>query len=375
MKLVAHNGGRAWGGNEKWLATLAQGLMERGHEVVISCRRGGTVWLELERRGIPLAGTRPRGAADVISAARFAAWLRRQQADALLLTSWNRLFWGGWAGQRARVPRTAVRLGIIRDAPARGAKAVALQRWTDVLIVNSPEIRRHWLRTARNWSPDAVWVILNGIGPAPEFSPELRQEVRHELGLPPDALLVTGVGHLVPRKGFDLLINAFAAAAIPRARLLIAGSGPEAEALRARAAGKGIAGQLHLLGQRSDVPRLLAASDIFVLSSHNEGMANVMLEAMNAGTPVLATRVSGVEAALAAGADDRTAGWVVPPADPHAMASELRSIARSLVSDPEAVAARTLEGRRRIAQHFGVTRMIDEAEQALFGAVTAGARS
>ena len=89
MKLVIQNGSRVWGGNEKWLATLGAGLMARGHEVVVACPRGA-VSEGLARLRIPSADVRPGGTLDLPGALRFARWLRRERADALLLTSCGR---------------------------------------------------------------------------------------------------------------------------------------------------------------------------------------------------------------------------------------------------------------------------------------------
>ena len=76
MKIVIQNTARVWGGNEKWLTTLAGGLMARGHRVVVSCRRAGPVREELERRGIPTTGVRPGTYEDLPRGMRFLAWLR-----------------------------------------------------------------------------------------------------------------------------------------------------------------------------------------------------------------------------------------------------------------------------------------------------------
>jgi NAD(P)-dependent dehydrogenase (short-subunit alcohol dehydrogenase family) len=86
MKLVIHNAARVWGGNEKWMLTLAQGLARGGHDVVVSCRRGGEVARRAEACGIRTTHVRPGAGVDVPRAVRFAAWLRRERPDAVLLT-------------------------------------------------------------------------------------------------------------------------------------------------------------------------------------------------------------------------------------------------------------------------------------------------
>jgi glycosyltransferase involved in cell wall biosynthesis len=116
-------------------------------------------------------------------------------------------------------------------------------------------------------------------------------------------------------------------------------------------------------GERGDVQRVLGACDLFVLSSHNEGMANVMLEAMAAGIPVVAFDVSGVRDALGARDGRAAAGRIVPPADTEALAA---AIAASL-ADPDASAALVAEASWRVRNWFSVDRMVDEAEAVLRG--------
>ena len=364
MKLVIQNNGTVWGGNEKWQATLAAGLIRRGHEVIVSCPRG-PVRDRLGEMGIPTTPLRPRGIADPVSGLTFAWWLRRQRPDALLVTSWNPIAWDAWASRRAGA-RVVVRLGIVRELPRDPGKRLAFRLGVDAMIVNSAEIRDAWLRSAP-WFPAArVHVVMNGVRPRDAERPALRARLRAELGIPDDVLLIGGAGHLAPRKGFDLLLRAFAAAALPEARVLIAGGGDYLPELRAMATDLGVFDGVHFLGHRDDGPDVIAGCDVFVLGSRNEGMANVMLEAMAAGVPVVATDVSGVRQALAPEPATPPAGWIVPPDAPGAMASALREVAEALAAAPARVAERTSEALRRVHTHFGVERMVDECEAILF---------
>ncbi len=172
VKLVAQNGSRVWGGNEKWLATAAAGLRARGHEVVVACRPDGPVAAELARRGVPAAHVLPGGYLDAWRGLRFARWLRRARPDALLLTSWKATSWGAWAGRRAGVPRVVVRLGIARELRRR-RHALPFRRWVDALVVNAPEVREAWTRSAPWFPPGEVHLVFNGIQP-PAAPPRTR---------------------------------------------------------------------------------------------------------------------------------------------------------------------------------------------------------
>jgi glycosyltransferase involved in cell wall biosynthesis len=364
VKLAIQNSARVWGGNEKWMATLAEGLLARGHEVVVSCRRGSVVDARLRARGIRTAHARPGAYLDLPRALDFAAWLRRERPDTLLLTSWTETFWGAWAGHMAGVPRTVVRLGIVRT-PDRARYALPFRRWVDAMIVNAPEIREAWIRGAPWFPAAAVHVVLNGIRVPEVDRAAAGVRLRQEVGAPPDARLIGAAGHVATRKGFDLLLEAFSRVDAPDARVVVAGDGPQLPELRARAARLGVADRVHCLGARDDVPAVLAGCDAFVLSSRNEGMANVMLEAMAAGTPVVAAAISGVEAAISAGEGRPAGGWIVPPEDVGALASALTKVLEAIHRGSPEVAARVAEARWRVEHRFGVERMVREAEAVL----------
>src|SRR5256884_1854351 len=119
---------------------------------------------------------------------------------------------------------------------------------------------------------------------------------RKELGLPPDGAIVGTVGRLVPIKGLEWLLKAApqVLAQFPQACFVIIGDGPLLGELRQLTSKLGIALRVVFLGAREDVPECLAALDLFVLPSLNEGMGRVLLEAMAGGCPVVATPVGGI---------------------------------------------------------------------------------
>jgi glycosyltransferase involved in cell wall biosynthesis len=366
MKLVIHNAASVWGGNEKWMLILARGLVRRGHDVVVSCRRGGEVARRMAESGVRTTDVRPGAALDLPRALRFAAWLRRERPDAVLLTSWRSGFQGAWAARRAGVPRVVVRLGIVR-VPARWGERRGFRRRVDALIVNAPEIADAWRAQAAWFPPERIHVVHNGIDPIEIDQTVASDALRREVGADAGTLLIGAAGHVTRRKGFDVLLDAFARAGLPAARLVVAGDGAELPRLRERARELGIAARVHWLGHCGDVPGVLAGCGVFVLSSRNEGMANVMLEAMSVGTPVIAADVSGVRTAVGADDGGSSAGWIVPPGDADALAAVLREVTTLLRADPAAVQARADAALRRVRERFGVERMVAECEAVLAG--------
>lgn len=147
-----------------------------------------------------------------------------------------------------------------------------------------------------------IHVVPNGINLsrfAPD--PQARRAIRAELGLRPDAWVVGTVGRLAPVKNQALLLQAAARSPAAADRIVIAGDGPEAQPLYALAAELGITDRVTFLGERHDVPRILAALDVFALPSLSEGMPLSAIEAMASGLPVVAMAVGGVPAVVRGG--------------------------------------------------------------------------
>jgi glycosyltransferase involved in cell wall biosynthesis/2-polyprenyl-3-methyl-5-hydroxy-6-metoxy-1,4-benzoquinol methylase len=148
-----------------------------------------------------------------------------------------------------------------------------------------------------------------------------RDEARAALGLSPSAFVIAALGRLVPIKGFDLLVEALpdVVAALPATHALIIGDGPLRGALEGRAAALGMTSHLTVTGVRSDVAAVLAAADVLVAPSRNEGMGRALVEAMALGLPVVATAVGGIPAVVV----DGECGRLIPPENPAALARAL----------------------------------------------------
>jgi glycosyltransferase involved in cell wall biosynthesis len=177
------------------------------------------------------------------------------------------------------------------------------------------------------------------------------------LGLPwgPDQPVVVFVGRLIPSKGVDWLLAAWAEVAADHrdARLLLVGDGPERRSLEALTARLGVLGSVRFAGARRDVERVLALADVFVLPSRHEGMSNAVLEAMAAGVPVVvANDARGGNRELV---EDGVQGFVVPLEDCGALA---RAIAR-LLDEPALARAMGHRGRRTVQARYAMEHVAD----------------
>ena len=365
MKIAIHVDGPRIRGNERQVIRIAAGLHVRGHDVVVSCRKGGPVQDELTRIGVRTTGIRPRGDGDLWNALRFAAWLRRERVDAVLLTSWKRAFIGTWAARLAGVPRLVFRLGGVQPL-GRGLRGLeerhSLRVCHDAIIANARAIVHHLTESIPGLDPSKVQLVPNGIEPTVAEPEPLRDELR----LPEGDLLVAAVGGLERNKGFDLLIDAVGRLdADVHAVLIGGGTRAQRQELDGRVHSVGAAERVHFLGPRENVAALLAACDLFVLSSRSEGMSVAMLEAMAAGKPVIAFDVGGTAEALGPEGGRPPAGWVVPAEDAGALAHVLAQVAGDLRAGSGEVCARVAEARWRIENWFDVERMVDGYERVL----------
>jgi glycosyltransferase involved in cell wall biosynthesis len=217
----------------------------------------------------------------------------------------------------------------------------------DHLIAVSDAQRETYLRVGV--APDRMTTVPNGIrrrGPGPG-----RLAAREALGLDPEQPVVMTVGRLNVMKGHVHLLDAVPGllARFPDLAVVIAGRGHLQEQLQAQADALGVAGAVRLLGQRGDARGLLDAADVFVLPSRHEGMPLVLLEAMDAGLPVVATRVIGSAEVVAEG----ETGLLVRPRD----AAALERALAQLLDDPATRERFGRAGQQRFEACFTADRM------------------
>jgi glycosyltransferase involved in cell wall biosynthesis len=167
--------------------------------------------------------------------------------------------------------------------------------------------------------------IPNGIDMECFRRPESREPWRRAHGFSTDDVLIASVARLEPQKDPEALIRAFARglSGSPRSHLLMAGDGSLGDTARRAARDGGVADRVHFLGVCTDVPALLAASDLFALASRWEGSPLTILEAMAARLPVVATAVGGVPELV----EEGLTGILVPPGSEEALADALASLA------------------------------------------------
>lgn len=231
---------------------------------------------------------------------------------------------------------------------------LGLATWTRRIIAVSPEEQRAAIRLG--FGKSKVVMVPNGIGQM-RLTP--RPAARQTMGVSDDDIVIGFVGRLVEQKAPEILIEAFAhtAKVQPKVRLALVGNGPLEEPMRGLAAKLGIADKIIWLGER-DARGVLAGFDLFALSSRKEGLPYVVLEAMAAGLPIVATTSAGSEILVI----PRVNGAVVPPDDAAAFAQALID----LITDPMKMTQCAQGSRQRVAR-FTIDEMVDRTLQAYLG--------
>jgi len=198
-----------------------------------------------------------------------------------------------------------------------------------------------------------ITVVQNAIECKSYYVPEQRDLCRSELGLNPESQVIGYAGRIDKVKRLDLLLVGFSevVAQHPHARLIFIGEGDQRPRLEALAASLGLSHELIWTGFRQDVPRLLAAMDIYVQPSVNEGLSLSILEAMAAGKAVIATDVGGAQEVLT----HKKTGILIPPGSSQV----IRAAVVDLLDHPNKLAALAQAAREHVLREFGVDRMVE----------------
>jgi glycosyltransferase involved in cell wall biosynthesis len=352
MRIVHVVQGLGIGGQERLVVHLSHALASRGHEVaIVSLSPGGIV--RREARGVRVYDATRANGADPSLVARLAALFLKLRVDVVHTHNPAPMLHAVPAALIARVPR---RVHTKHGANVYGRRGLWAARLLvhalDAVVAVSAETAEIARRKERV-SARRLHVVPNGI-PLRDFCAdrEARARVRAELGIPGDAFVVGSVGRLATEKDYPLLVRAVSPLLGERTRLVLVGEG-DARSEIERAIPPSKAAFVTLTGARSDVPALLAAFDLFALSSRTEGLPLAIPEAMATGLPVVATAVGGIPSSV--GAD---CGVLVPACDEAALERALGALMR----DRGRARAMGESARRHALARFSLDRVTDAYE-------------
>ncbi len=345
-------------GAEQVVLALARGLDRRRFRPIVGCLTiEGPLATELRAADVEVFALGKRPGLDLGMLLRLQRRMRTAGIDVVHTHVWNADVWGRLAGWLARVPvlLTTAHSVDVWKKPRHLAVDRALAGVSRRVVCVSEAVRAFYRDRAR--VPEGkLTVILNGIDLAPFDVPFDPLRTRAQLGLNGAKAVLTVVARLLPEKGHRHFLDALVLLRreFPSAIGLVVGNGSLRGELEAQAGQLGLLGSgVRFLGERRDVPEILAASDVFVLpSSVREGLSISLLEAMAARRPAVVTDIGGNRETV----EDGVSGRVVAPADAPALAAAFAE----LLHDPAYAGRLGRAARERVERDFSVSRMVRE---------------
>lgn len=349
------------GGAEMVFVQVAAGLRVRGWAPRTVVVGPGWVLDTVRRLELPVDVVDTTGRLDIGLVRRLRRAVKRHGADLIHAHLFSPAAYASVVSAWTGTPLVATFHGasdVVEGGWLRALKYRLLARQARVACV-SGSLRDALVEMPSMTGAD-IRVVHNGVD-VDAFEGADGRAVRREHGIPEDAVLVGALGNMRPPKDYPTLLRA-AARLAPDRRLVFAVVGMESdpmhrELLRLRDR-LGLADRLSFWGFRSDIPEVMAAFDILAISSSSEGFSLAAVQAMAAGTPVVATRSGGPEEILT----DEEDGLLVPTRDPEALAAAIGRVA----SDPALSDRLSSAARRTAAERFSLTTMLDRYD-ALYG--------
>jgi len=340
-----------WGGQEVRVLAELEWMRTHGHWVGLAAHPESSIAKRAQMAGILFYPLRTHKALLPLEVARLAAWLIRNRVEVVNTHSSN----DGWlAGLAARL---AVRPLLIRsrhievDYPNRFWSGLAFRFLPHHVITTSQRIANR-LVAELGMSPARATCIATGVD-LTRFHPKVQGMLHQELGADPEVALVGMISVLRSWKGHAAFLDAATRLLGDSKRsvhFVIAGDGPGRDELAAKIAQEPWKGHVTLLGQRADVPNILASLDVLVLPSYaHEGIPQIILQAQAMSCAVVATTIGGIPEVV----ENGVTGLLVPPRDAEALAEKIAM----LLDDPGLAARLGLAARENVQKRYSLDMM------------------
>jgi glycosyltransferase involved in cell wall biosynthesis len=354
-----------FGGAETQLVRVALRLSEAGWKVAVISMLQPVAWAgTLSAGGVALHSLdMKRGAPEPAALLRLVRLLRQESPEILVSFMYHANLLARLAARPAGVRIT---VSSIRNENFGGPRRDRLLRLTDGLAsvtTTNSRLAAAALQRRKVVHARKLRVIPNGLDLTHyDWNACRREQARQESGCAQGSFLWLAAGRLEEQKDYPTLLTAFERVARerPEAELRIAGHGSLQGSLEEAARRSGLQDRIRFLGARGDIPDLLAAADALVLSSAWEGLPNIVMEAMAAGKPVVATEVGGVSELVA----DGVSGLLLPPGNPAALSEAMLAL-----MDLPAESRRGMgqAGRQHVGEHYAIERVTGQWQELFTG--------
>jgi len=358
LSLVHVDAGLEWRGGQRQALFLVRELKKKGFRVFFVVQPGSPLEQRARQEGLEVIPLAMKGEADLWASLKLSFLMKRKRCQLAHFHDAHSLSLGLRAASWAKVPIIVAHRRV--DFPL-GRNFFSKKKYgprVDSIIAISEGVKKVLIEAGV--PPEKIAVIPSGI----DFSvfEEVKDSdfLRREFGFAADDFLVGIVAALEDHKGHIYLFQAtkIVRQHSPKIKLIVVGTGSLRLELESKSQQLGIEDIVFFLGFREDVPRILASLDLFVLSSHLEGLGSSLLDAMACGLPVVATRTGGIPEIV----HHRETGLLVPPKDPEALARAIielyhdRNLARYLAE----------RGQQYVRRHFSAEAMADRVIELYF---------
>ena len=347
-------------GAERMILQLAIRLDKGKYNVKVLCLRKETPFMdEFVEAGVDIRSLGMTRYFQLGPLAELYRFIRREKIDLVHTHLYRDAIYGRVLGKMAG---TAAVVSTLHNSYVWRSKAQLLldritSHWADKIVAVSDAVRRYAIEN-EHIPPVKIMTIYNGIETLGfRIPPREVSELKRKLGFSPHELVIGSIGELTRQKGYRYLLES--APAIlkehPEVRFLIAGDGDLKTELKAQAERAGVSQKVSFLGYREDIPAVLNIFDIFVLPSLWEGLPVVLIEAMAAGKPIVASDVDGNVEVIG----EKEAGIAVPPRNPGALSEAILALIRT----PSRRERMGRKGRERAEKIFDVRIMVRKYEE------------
>jgi glycosyltransferase involved in cell wall biosynthesis len=361
QKIMMVIGQLGFGGAERQLLYILQNLDRQKFEPLLCVLNPGEMIPEFRSIDVPIVNLKkylPRY--DIFRLLSLIALTRRWRPDLI-----HSVLGNAFAFIASRINRVPHLVAERNAEPPNGEEKNLFQKWMERLvftkseaIVANSQAGAAVAQRIKGAKPEKIYVVPNGIDSKAFDNLRGSQAMRRELGLSPEEFTIGIIGSIVgKRKDHETFLRAMQCLSqrtCHKFQIVCVGHGPKLEETLLLAGKLGLGERILFTGVRADVPEILAALDLVVSSSQWEGMPNVIMEAMAAGKPVVATAVGGTPELVIPG----ETGWLVPPQDPEALALA----SQKMLEKPDLALEMGKAGRRRIEAFFSIEKMVRGTE-------------
>lgn len=346
-----------WGGQEIRILEEAKGLAGRGHRLIIACQSESGLSIKAKESGLQVI-TLPISKISYLSAVLKLRSIIDDYGVDILNTHSSRDSWlGSIAGRLSKKRPVILRTRHLSTTISKGLLSRFLYEILPHRVITTGESIRNQMIIDNRFDGKKIISIPTGVN-IDLFDPErIDGTLRSEWGVSADVPAIGMVAVIRSWKGHEYFIDAagMVLKEFPGARFFIVGDGPRKEIVSDYIKEKGLHDSIIMTGQMDDMPQVMASLDVLVLSSYaNEGLPQVIIQAMAMEKPVITTNVGSVSEVIING----ETGYLVPPKNPSALADKIMSI----LKDDTVRVAMGKTGRRLVASRFSLEGMLDRIE-------------